>query len=76
MSQRQKTIIAAVCIGLIILIDQIVKIYVKTHFFIGESLEVFSWFHIRFVENNGMAFGIELFNKIFLTLTYNAMYTV
>ena len=68
MSQRQKTIIAAVCIGLIILIDQIVKIYVKTHFFIGESLEVFSWFHIRFVENNGMAFGIELFNKIFLTL--------
>lgn len=68
MSQKQKTMIACGFIGLIILIDQLVKIYVKTHFFLGESVEVFSWFHIRFVENNGMAFGIEVFNKIFLTL--------
>lgn len=34
---------------------------------IGESIHVTDWFYILFVENNGMAFGMELFNKIFLT---------
>ncbi len=68
MSTKQKGIAAIGFIGLIILIDQIVKIYVKTHFYLGESVEVCSWFYIRFVENNGMAFGVEMFNKIFLTL--------
>lgn len=53
----------------VLLLDQIVKIYVKTHFYLGESVEVTSWFNIRFVENNGIAFGVEIFsNKIFLTI--------
>ena len=65
---QQKGILAIGFIFLIILVDQITKIYVKTHFFLGESVEVFSWFQIRFVENNGMAFGVELFDKIFLTV--------
>lgn len=65
---QQKGIFAITAILLIILIDQITKIYIKTHFFLGESVEVFSWFHIRFIENNGMAFGVELFDKIFLTI--------
>jgi len=45
----------------ILLIDQWVKIYIKTHFFLGESISVFGfdWFQIYFVENNGMAFGWE-----------------
>lgn len=34
----------------------------------GEDIEIFSWFHIRFVQNNGMAFGMELGSKLFLTL--------
>lgn len=51
----------------IVLIDQIVKIYVKTHFYLGEAYEVFPWFQIKFIENNGMAFGMELFNKFILT---------
>lgn len=52
----------------IIIIDQIIKIWVKTHFYWGEDVEVCSWFHLRFVQNNGMAFGMELGSKLFLTL--------
>ncbi len=56
----------------ILIIDQIVKIYVKTHFCLGESVSVAGdWFYLHFVENNGMAFGMEFageFGKIALTL--------
>lgn len=55
----------------IVLIDQIVKIYVKTHFYLHESVEVTNWFYIRFEENNGIAFGLEFFKgnaKIILTI--------
>lgn len=55
-------------IFILILIDQASKFYVKLHFQLGESVDVFSWFRITFVENNGMAFGMELFGKLFLTL--------
>jgi len=55
-------------IFLLILIDQASKFYVKLNFQLGESVDVFSWFRITFVENNGMAFGMELFGKLFLTL--------
>lgn len=60
--------LAAILIGAIIIIDQAVKIWIKTHFFLGEDVEVTSWFYIHFIENNGMAFGIELGSKLFLTL--------
>lgn len=53
---------------LIVLVDQISKIYVKTHFYLGEDLPLTSWWHLKFIENNGMAFGLELWNKIFLTM--------
>lgn len=59
---------SAIVIFVILLIDQITKIWVKTHFFLGESVEVTSWFYIHFIENNGMAFGMELGSKLFLTL--------
>jgi signal peptidase II len=52
----------------VLVLDQVSKIYVKTHFELGEYVEVFNWFHIRFVENNGMAFGMEIIGKVFLTL--------
>lgn len=51
----------------LILIDQLIKIYVKTHFYLGEDIQVMPWFHLIFVENNGMAFGMEFFGKLFLT---------
>ena len=47
------------------------KFYVKTHFYLHESVEVTSWFFIRFEENNGIAFGLEFFkgnNKMILTI--------
>ena len=47
-------------IVLVLLIDQISKIYVKTNFFLGESHEVFGWFKILFIENEGAAWGTKL----------------
>lgn len=65
---QSKKLLAIVVILSVIIIDQIVKIWVKTHFYLGESLEIASWFQISFIENNGMAFGMELGSKLFLTL--------
>ena len=42
------------------LIDQISKFYIKTHFALGDDIQVFNWFHILFVENNGMAWGTKI----------------
>lgn len=53
---------------LLIAIDQIIKIYIKTHFYLRESVEVTSWFYLAFIENNGMAYGMEVFNKYALTI--------
>lgn len=55
----------------VIIIDQISKIYIKTNFFIGEEVQVFEWFKIHFIENDGMAWGVELpgnYGKLILTL--------
>jgi len=51
---------AFIIIFLILLIDQISKIYIKTHFQINDSVQIFSWFKIYFVENDGMAWGTKL----------------
>ena len=61
----------------VLLIDQISKIYIKTHFELGDSVEVFSWFKILFIENEGAAWGTKLSDilpisesagKLFLTI--------
>ena len=55
----------------ILLIDQLSKAYVKTHFHLGESVEVFPWFKLTFVENPGMAYGFQfggLIGKYFLVI--------
>lgn len=59
--------LATIIIALAIIIDQATKIWVKTHFFYGEQVELTSWFKIAFIENNGMAFGMELGSKAILT---------
>lgn len=61
---------ASLLIVLILLIDQISKIYIKTNFMLGDQVEVFSWFRILFVENEGMAWGAKIpgsYGKIILT---------
>lgn len=59
---------SALLIFLVLFIDQASKIFIKLNFALGEHVEVFSWFQIFFVENNGMALGMELIGKLFLTL--------
>lgn len=49
-----------VVIIIILLIDQISKLYIKSHFVLGEDVEVFSWFKLYFVENDGMAWGTKI----------------
>lgn len=66
-SRKMVTLTVAV-IAAVIVIDQAVKLWIKTHFYLGEDVELLPWFHIRFIQNNGMAFGIELGSKLFLTL--------
>ncbi|MCB0383449.1 MAG: lipoprotein signal peptidase [Psychroserpens sp.] len=51
---------AGLLILIILIVDQISKIYIKTHFALNESVEVFSWFQILFVENEGMAWGTKI----------------
>ena len=52
----------------ILVIDQSLKIWVKTNMSLHESIEIASWFKIAFIENNGMAFGMEIGSKIFLSV--------
>lgn len=52
----------------IVILDQALKIWVKTSFYLGESLPICSWFELKFIENNGMAFGMELWSKLALTI--------
>ena len=54
-------------IALVTITDQWLKVWIKTHFYINEDLEITSWFHLHFVQNNGMAFGLEFLNKYILT---------
>ena len=68
MTNKQKGWLMGGLIFLIVLLDQVVKVYIKLHFRLGEAVEVFPWWQICFIENDGMAFGIEWFDKLFLTL--------
>ncbi|MGJ8760001.1 MAG: lipoprotein signal peptidase [Polaribacter sp.] len=66
-----KKSLAILIIFIAIILDQVIKIYVKTHFILGEEVVVFDWFRIHFTENNGMAMGFEFGGKggkLFLTL--------
>jgi len=47
-------------VSIILVIDQVSKIYIKTHFTYQESVAVFSWFQILFIENSGAAWGAKL----------------
>lgn len=63
-----KGLVAVFVIFIVIAIDQTSKIWVKTNMALYDSIEIAKWFKIYFVENNGMAFGIEAIGKIFLSI--------
>lgn len=60
--------LATIIIVCVVLLDQFTKIWVKTHFFYGEEYMITEWFRLYFIENNGMAFGMEFGSKLLLTL--------
>ena len=66
--RKSRAAIFTAIILLVVIIDQASKIWIKTHFYLGEDLKIFSWFHLYFIENNGMAFGMEIGSKLALTL--------
>ena len=60
--------VAVVLIIALLVIDQAIKIWVKTHMSLHESIHVFDWFYISFIENNGMAYGMQIGSKLALSL--------
>ncbi|MFC2759402.1 lipoprotein signal peptidase [Hallella multisaccharivorax] len=65
---KRKGLLAWIIIIAILIIDQLIKIHVKTTMTIGESIRITDWFYITFIENNGMAWGMTFVNKLFLSL--------
>ena len=68
MQKLPKGLVAILVVLLVIIVDQVLKIWVKTNMALYESIDITNWFKIYFVENNGMAFGIEVIGKLFLSL--------
>lgn len=68
MTRKKNQILTVAGISLAaIVIDQAIKIWVKTNMYMHEMIDITSWFKILFTENRGMAFGMELMDKLFLT---------
>ena len=66
--KNKKALISIIIVLAVVIIDQLLKIWVKTSFFYGEEYRITNWFRLVFIENNGMAFGMEIINKLVLTL--------
>lgn len=64
---RQKLLVTGI-IALVVLLDQSLKLYIHNHLQLYQSIEILPWFELCYVENNGMAFGMEWFSKLALTL--------
>ena len=60
--------LAIILVIAILMIDQVIKIWVKTSMTLHESIHITDWFYILFIENSGMAFGMEIGSKILLSL--------
>ena len=60
--------LAALIVVGVLLVDQLIKIWVKTNMTLHEQIEILSWFKIVFIENNGMAYGMEIGSKLVLSL--------
>lgn len=60
--------LAVVLVIAILVVDQLIKIWVKTNMTLHESIRIANWFYISFIENNGMAYGMQLGSKLVLSL--------
>lgn len=67
-NKKWQAAIAIIVALAIIVIDQIIKIEVKTSMTLHESIRITDWFYILYIENNGMAWGMSIMPKIMLSL--------
>ena len=65
---RNRTIWVCILIVTLLVIDQVIKILVKTNMPLHDSIKVTNWFYISFIENNGMAYGMTFINKVVLSI--------
>ena len=66
-TKARQGLLVAVFILALLVIDQVIKIWVKTSMPLYDTIEITSWFKIHYIENNGMAFGMTFINKLFLS---------
>ena len=52
--------ILSIIVVTLLIADQALKLWVKSHMQLGEEIEIFSWFKLQFIENNGAAFGMQI----------------
>ena len=67
-TKAKQGLLVAVFILILLVVDQVIKIWVKTSMPLYDTIEITSWFKIHYIENNGMAFGMTFINKLFLSL--------
>ncbi|HKL92091.1 MAG: lipoprotein signal peptidase [Bacteroidales bacterium] len=68
MSVRNRAWLSVCLIAFVLIVDQWSKVWIKLNMELYDHIRITDWFYIYFTENNGMAFGIEFFDKFFLTL--------
>ena len=68
MTKKKTAWLALLFIVVLLVIDQVIKIAVKTNMHLYESIWITDWFQIHFIENHGMAFGLSFINKYVLTI--------
>lgn len=68
-NRNTKIWLSVIIISATILIDQVIKITTKTNMHYSESIRITNWFHITFIENNGMAFGMQIIPKAIQTIS-------
>lgn len=66
--QKLQSVVSVLIFLVILIIDQVIKISVKTGMTLHESIRITDWFYILYIENNGMAWGMSIMPKIMLTL--------
>lgn len=64
---KRSMLVALIIVGVLV-VDQFIKVWVKTNMTLHEQIEILSWFKIVFIENNGMAYGMEIGSKLVLSL--------
>lgn len=67
-NRKRSALIAVFLVIAILVVDQVIKIEVKTNMHLHEMIDITSWFKINFIENNGMAYGMTFFNKLVLSV--------